>query len=523
MQTHLRLHELTCLLFSLLYGLTSSGKIIPDKTLPITVSSTNALKNAEYNFTMKLETNTIPGCLIEILFPEQQYIDGLGLDYAFVAYSPYGTQVPASVSGKRVKVEPGYRDNMTDIIVTVKGVKNPSKVGGTGLFKVYYTCNDNVVDLCENFASIAVTNPVTKLFESRAMVETGSSDVAGDLTNYLILVRPTNDLSKNSVFRVTFPSYYNFTYIKNLVEDFPSENPCEVVPDPSTGFVLSGNITCKFSLVKDNVIEWVGNNVSIPKKSNIWLRLKNVYNPPREMDTDFLTVEVNLKNTNFTYEYEDAVNGLYIRPGPVQNFLLTPVLQLPLEKLKTYDFYMSFTPTSSFSTMRIVTRFRGINTCVVNNGMLPVDANSKVLCTINSNVLEISGIQQYNRKYKTNADKITIKVNAKTPSESGTQIPFEIYTYQTTYYTIKVDQDVASLKTIMQISVSRTLSSRSAHPGLHDLDLHQHAPQPSQHHRLHHRAATRLRGACLRNHCPRGLPSAVQVRSELAEPLDLQM
>src|SRR3990167_3276564 len=88
-------------LFTLLATVISTihgGKIIPDKTRPITMSSTNALSKAEYNFTMKLESNTIPGCTIQIQFPDQQYIDGLGLDYSFVAYSPYGTLIPSSVS-----------------------------------------------------------------------------------------------------------------------------------------------------------------------------------------------------------------------------------------------------------------------------------------------------------------------------------------------------------------------------------------------------------------------------------------
>ena len=517
----MRVSEIACVLLAILYEMIEAGKIYPDKTLPITVSSTNALRNAEYNFTMKLETNTIPGCLIEILFPEQQYIDGLGLDYEFVSYSPYGTQIPSSVSGKRVKVEPGYRDNMTDIIITIKGVQNPSKVGGTGLFKAYYTCNGNIIDLCEHFASIAVTNPVSRLFETRAMVETGYSDIAGELSNYLILIRPTNDLSLNSMFRVTFPTYYNFTYIKNLVEDFPSENPCEVVADPTTGFKLSGNITCNFSPVKDYVVEWVGNNASIPKKSNIWLRLKNIYNPPREMDTDFLSVEVNLKNTNFTYEYDDAVNGLVIKAGPVIDFRLTPVLQLPLEKLKFYDFFMTFTPTNSLNSLRIVTRFRGITSCVVNNGLLPTTADSKITCNINSNVLEISGIQEYDRKYKTNADKIILKVNAKTPSESGTQIPFEIYTYQTSTFTIKVDEDEASLNTIMQITVSRKPKLLSPDPRHHHFLVLQRHAQRSKHPRVQHPPALRLPSADLRNHHQGCLPFSVQIRSQLAQPADL--
>lgn len=451
------LHGLTCVVMTLLWGASSSGKIIPDKTMPITMSSTNALRNSDYNFTMKLETNTVPGCFIDILFPSQQYIDGLGLDYNFQVFSPTSNQITASVSGTKISVEPGYRDNMTDIIITVKGILNPANVGGTSMFKAYYQCNGNIIDICENFASIAVTNPVDKLFASDAMVEQGSSSIAGEISNYLINFKPANDLNQNTVFKVTFPSYYNFTYLRTLVEDFPSKNPCLVVADNTTGFILNGNITCKFSDVSDNIIEWYGNNQVIPKQSSIWLKLQNVYNPTREMNTDFLTVEVNLKNTNFTYEYNDAVEGLVIVPGPISGFRVTPVLQLPLEKMFPYDFFISFTPTNSFQSLRIVTRFRLINSCVIKNSLLPLTLDSSIKCNINSNILEVNNIQAYIRKYQTNADKITIKVNAKTPDQSGTQIPFEIYTYQNSDFTIKVDQNLTSTDTVMYITTSRML------------------------------------------------------------------
>jgi hypothetical protein len=449
--------ELTLLVMALLPGIASTGKIIPDKTMPITMSSTNALKNADYNFTMKLETNAVPGCNIQIMFPEQQYIAGLGLDYNFLAYSPSGVSIPATVSGTVVSVQPGYRNIYTDIVITIKGVLNPANVGGTGMFKAYYACNGTIIDRCENFGSIAITSPVEKLFSAQAMVETGSSNIAGDISNYLINFKPTNDLNENTVFRVVFPSYYNFTYLRTMVEDFPSKNPCLVAADNTTGFMLTGNITCKFSDVSDNIIEWYGNNQTIPKQSSVWLRLINIYNPAREMNTDFLTVEVNLKNTNYTYEYNDAVEGLVIVPGPINGFRVTPVLQLPLEKLTNYDFYISFTPKSSFQSIRIVTRFRLINSCVIKNNFLPLTVDSSISCAINSNLLEIGQIQKYNRRYQTNADKITIKVNAKTSEESGTQIPFEIYTYQNSDFTVKVDQDLTSADTMMFITTSRNL------------------------------------------------------------------
>jgi hypothetical protein len=450
-----KIKDLACMVFSMLMGILQGGKIIPDKTLPIQMSTTNALRNAEYIFTMKLETSTIPGCFIEILFPDQQYIDGIGLDYGFIVNSPANKVVPGTISGKKLSVEVGYTVQMTSIQILVKGVLNPSKVGGTGLFKAYYTCSNNIIDVCEDFGTVAVTDPSFRLQSSQAKVEEGSSMIAGETSNYLINLKPQFDLNKNVVFKITFPDYYNFQYLKDLVGDFPSENPCEVVPDPTTGFKISGNITCEFSETKNNVITWVGNDMKISKSSMIWLRLKNVLNPEREMTTDFIAAEINLKNSFLTYEYDDAVDGLRIVPGPVADFRVTPALQLPLVKLTFYDFFISFTPTNALSSFRVVTRFRAITSCVIKNGIFPLAINVPVACTINSNVLEVNGIQKYLRKYKANADKIILKVYAKTPMDDGIQIPFELYTYQNSDFTVKVDEDVTSTKTILSITPAR--------------------------------------------------------------------
>jgi hypothetical protein len=49
----------------------NGGRIIPDKTFPLTLSSTNAGDRADYNFTMTLTSDLSPDCTIEIYFPAQ--------------------------------------------------------------------------------------------------------------------------------------------------------------------------------------------------------------------------------------------------------------------------------------------------------------------------------------------------------------------------------------------------------------------------------------------------------------------
>lgn len=195
---------------------------------------------------------------------------------------------------------------------------------------------------------------------------------------------------------------YKFQYLNQLVTDFPSENPCETISDTTTGYKISGNITCGFNSILPNVIEWVGNNMTIPKNSRIWLRLKGVINPPRELRTDFLKIDLVLKNTNNTYEYDDSVKGLEIEPGRIQNFKVRPVLQTPLVFHQDYDFLISLTPTNNFKSLRIVTRFREIYSCVVTNSLIPDNPQNIINCDINSNVLDIYGIKEYQKRDRLN-------------------------------------------------------------------------------------------------------------------------
>lgn len=451
------LKQLLLTVFSLI-GISNEGRIFPDKTFPVTLSSTNAGDLAQYNFTLQIESTVIPDCSVDIEFPEQQYVEGLGLDYNFKTYSPVGNSVKAEIKGKTLKIYPGYREKMESFTLIIDGIQNPYKVGGSGFFKVYYSCSGNKIDYCEDFATIAVTNPKRELNSAKAMIEPGFSDRAGLRSQYLIKLIPQEDLNKNSVFRVVFPSYYNFTYLKNQLLDFPSDKICDSVADNSTGYRISGNITCKFSKSQDNVITWVGNDAVIPKASPIWLRLKEVYNPPREMITEFLKVQIKLKDTNLTYEHADAVDGLIVKPGYIENLIVKPVLQLPVEPLSNYEFLITFTPTNAFNSFRIVTRFREIFWCYLKNAVFPDNPEMAVKCQINSNVLSISNMLEYKRKYKSNADRVEVKVRATAPLAAGTQIPFEVYTYFDNQFSVKADENINSKASVLYLQSARKIS-----------------------------------------------------------------
>lgn len=259
------------------------------------------------------------------------------------------------------------------------------------------------------------------------------------------------------MFRIEFPQIFNFTYLKELVEDFPSENPCEVVADNSTHYIPQGNFTCVFLQSSDlsyHTIEWHGNGASIPKSSDIWLRLKNVYNPPYEMITDFFKINVLLSNTNFTYELDNHVGGLNITTGPLADTALNPVLNVPISSSTTYDFILEFLPTNAFQSIRIITKFATITLCEIINGLTPTSIITPITCTRQVNVLDISGFTEYSRKYKLSYDTVKVYLRGTIPATAGTLPPFEIYTYKQANWLEKVDQNVTSINTAISIQAS---------------------------------------------------------------------
>ncbi len=127
------------------------GKVRPYGAHSIVLTSTNAGDLADYNFTMTLDTDLPAGGVIEITFPYNQYLAGLGLPYSFVVYAPYPTAITAtldSTTATTLICQVGERAANTSFTIGVLNVRNPSKTGGTGNFKVSFFA----------FLSIALTS-----------------------------------------------------------------------------------------------------------------------------------------------------------------------------------------------------------------------------------------------------------------------------------------------------------------------------------------------------------------------------
>lgn len=117
------------------------GQVKPYGARSIVLSSTNAGDIADYNFTMSLDTDLPSNGFIEISFPTDQYIAGLGLPYDIQVYAPYPNLISASLdtaTAHTVICSTGARQANESFTIEIRGVRNPLKIGGTGNFKVRF-------------------------------------------------------------------------------------------------------------------------------------------------------------------------------------------------------------------------------------------------------------------------------------------------------------------------------------------------------------------------------------------------
>ena len=77
---------------------------------------------------------------------------------------------------------------------------NPLNVGGTGSFKVETKINGYSIDSNYNFGSIGVSKSPGILYNAVFMFVNGSSNLAGQASNYLMEMISTDDLPANIVF-----------------------------------------------------------------------------------------------------------------------------------------------------------------------------------------------------------------------------------------------------------------------------------------------------------------------------------
>lgn len=439
-------------LFSLLG---KTGKVEPHKNKGITISSANAGDFSEYNFTMKLESDLPESGTISVTFPQEQYALGLGLDYDFEVD---GSDSPI-VSDRTVTACIGAREAGTYFTFSIKKVRNPLKIGGTGSFKVETKLDSAIIDSTFDFGVLAFWDKKIQSLSASVEFAEGASAIAGANSSYVFNLVLAGDVPNDSKFRITFPEVYNLTYIQERAEKY-NVNPCSVLEDPDTGFLPSGDWFCRYSSTYLNMIEFDGlDEFSLEKTTSLYFKVEGVFNPDYELSTDFFSIEVIKNLTNITLEFDDAIEGLSITPGPIDSVSMSSASKLYPSIQSTEWFKINFLPHNPFLSARINTPFFEVYACYISGGLTAETLEGETTCDFYGRVIELSGFEQFQRNYSLTDpldDLIEVTFMSITTNIEVDTIPIEVYTFKDNEFEELVDESMTSIDSCVSIYTTGT-------------------------------------------------------------------
>ncbi len=119
--------------------------------------------------------------------------------------------------------------------MTVKGVKNPNSVGGTGNFILRTYLGENLLDENTIFGSLGIAGRIGKLTSTLVYLYSGALSSAGAYTSYLFKFRTSQLIPTNSYFKLSVPLSSGF-----VLEKFPT-----CYSHPINNKVLPGTLFCE--------------------------------------------------------------------------------------------------------------------------------------------------------------------------------------------------------------------------------------------------------------------------------------
>jgi hypothetical protein len=179
--------------------------------------------------------NDIPeGGILEVIFPPDHYVSGLGLEDNFGCTIDSGEPLTCTVEGNLIWVPIGPYIAGGDIILEINGIQNPSKIGGTGSFGMRTFIGINVIDINLNFGTVGISRTPIGLSGASVILDVELSTQAGEIGGYIFTMTPNNEIPGFSRIRITFPDDVSIRHITG--------NDCTTLA--ADDFELVGTLTC---------------------------------------------------------------------------------------------------------------------------------------------------------------------------------------------------------------------------------------------------------------------------------------
>ncbi|CAK70993.1 unnamed protein product (macronuclear) [Paramecium tetraurelia] len=405
----------------------SCGRVRPYGPRSLTMSNVNPNGWSEYNFTMIFDTTLPSSGILVIEFPNANYPDRLGLRPDAVLYAPYPKTRTFVQNDRSLEIQLGEWPIETPLTVTISGIINSQKQGGTGNFKVYTKLNSHIVDINRNFAVIGLAGETIQLLSAQMSI---NNNYAGEVTDYLASLQPSQDLNSRIDFIITFPDLYDLSQLKKC--------SCNV-------FTPSCTVHKNFK----NQILVGGNQNSIPKGTSVQITFNDIVNPSRKMKTPLFNFRVIERNTNNTLQESSAVNGLEILAGQMKLVMLEILYYQPYIYY-IRDFRLQFRPKNGFQYAKISTDFYQVMSCQITRGLLDPSKFQDSICSPLGRDMFLSNIQSYVES-DYSYEFVEVRFRARIGDRVILTNPVEIYTYKDSDYLYLADQDSLSVNSQLQI------------------------------------------------------------------------
>lgn len=281
------------------------GYLAPYSDLPVSNSVTNALEFATYTFKFIPSTDIPKGGVVEIEFPSTFEI-GLGVQDTIQC-----GENECSLEGRTVTVTLNSGGGAGSIVeVSVGSVRNPSTLGGTGVFKLTSWIGEYVLDQNLAFGAVGIDKEPGELSSCNVNIETDGSLKAGEATNYEFSFTVNSLLPAGSWIRIIFPE-------DDII--IPIIPTC--ISIPVNGIQLEGKLLCRQS---GNILTINRFTNSIPSQTDIKISIA-VTNPPKSLITGSFYIQTGRYQTNTIYEKSPSIPGLTISPGSITSVSLYPI------------------------------------------------------------------------------------------------------------------------------------------------------------------------------------------------------
>lgn len=334
--------------------------------------------------------------------------------------------------------------------MTVRGIKNPAAIGGTGRFIIQTYRGGNLLDESMIYSLLGIGGDIKNLTSVTVALDGSGKSGAGEITKYVTSFKTNNFIPRNMYIKLVLPR-----------DAFAVGSNPSCAAFPINGVLARGRLRCLYDSLAQ-AVEVRGFEDDLQPGGEIGFAF-TVRNPRYSFITQPFDLYIMKEGTTLCFARRLKVQGVPITAGLISQISMQPVDSFFLPSQKKLMWYkLNFKlknplPTGSMIQIKIP------NTITLNDDKVLGNPSSYFIESgiedkDDRNPLKIERItigssfyiKITNYKGMEVPNKIVIVMLINLPSSSGPSLPFEIRSYLTEAANNEIDKDVSSATLTVQ-------------------------------------------------------------------------